>query len=78
MSKEKSNEVIQWVGAVLIVAGHSLNSIGPATYPYNVLTFLIGASLFLWWAIHVKNTPQLIVNLISAVIMVVGLYKAWS
>ena len=78
MSKEKSNEVIQWVGAVLIVAGHSLNSIGPATYPYNVVTFLIGASLFLWWAIRVKNTPQLIVNLISAVIMVVGLYKAWS
>jgi len=78
MSEEKSNEVIQWVGAVLIVAGHFLNSIGPATYPYNVMTFLIGALLFLWWAVRVKNKPQLIVNLISAVIMIAGLYKAWS
>ena len=78
MSKEKFNEAVQWVGAVLIVAGHTLNSIGPATYPYNVLTFLIGAVLFLWWAIRVKNNPQLIVNLISSAIMIVGLYKAWS
>jgi hypothetical protein len=78
MSKEKSNEVMQWVGAVLIVAGHTLNSIGPAVYPYNVLTFLIGTILFLWWAIRVNNRPQLTVNIISVVIMIAGLYKAWS
>ena len=78
MSKENFNEVMQWVGAVLIVVGHSLNSIGPSVYPYNVMTFLIGSILFSWWAVRVKNRPQLTVNIISAVIMIAGLYKAWS
>ena len=36
------NEVIQWVGAVFIIAGHSLNAVGPAAYPWNIVTFFRG------------------------------------
>jgi hypothetical protein len=74
----KTNEIIQWAGAVAIVAGHVLNAIGPEVYPYNIIVFAIGTILFLTWAIRVKNSPQLMVNLISLAIGLVGLYKAFA
>jgi hypothetical protein len=72
----KTNEIIQWAGAVAIVAGHVLNAIGPAVYPYNIAVFALGTVLFMSWAIRVKNSPQLMVNLVSLLIGLVGLYKA--
>ena len=45
--KLDTNEILQWAGAVFIVAGHSLNAIGPEAYPYNILTFFVGTVLFL-------------------------------
>ena len=76
MSYRHIDEVLQWVGAVLIVAGHALNAIGPAVYPYNIAVFALGTVAFLAWAYRVGNKPQLMVNLISIVIGFVGLYKA--
>ena len=72
----KTNEIIQWAGAVAIVAGHVLNAIGPAAYPYNIAVFALGTVLFMSWAIRVNNRPQLMVNLVSLLIGLVGLYKA--
>jgi len=72
----KTNEIIQWAGAVAIVAGHVLNAIGPAVYPYNIAVFALGTVLFMSWAIRVKNSPQLMVNLVSLLIGLVGLYNA--
>lgn len=72
----KTNEIIQWGGAVAIVAGHLLNAVGPEVYPYNIIAFVLGTMLFLTWAFRVGNKPQLMVNLISIVIGFVGLYKA--
>lgn len=72
----KTNEIIQWSGAVAIVAGHLLNAVGPEVYPYNIIAFVLGTMLFLTWAFRVGNRPQLMVNLISIVIGFVGLYKA--
>jgi len=72
----KSNEVLQWVGAVLIVAGHALNAIGPAVYPYNIAVFVLGTVAFLVWASRVGNKPQMAVNVVSIAIGLVGLYKA--
>ena len=74
----KTDEVIQWAGAVAIVAGHLLNAIGPAVYPYNIIAFVIGTVLFLIWAFRVGNKPQLMVNIISITIGFVGLFKAFS
>jgi type IV secretory pathway TrbL component len=74
----KTDEVIQWAGAVAIVAGHLLNAIGPAVYPYNIIAFVIGTVLFLIWAFRVGNKPQLMVNIISITIGFVGLFKAFG
>lgn len=74
--KQDINEILQWAGAVFIVAGHSLNAVGPGAYPYNILTFFIGTILFLIWTIRVANKPQMFVNLVSVAIGFTGLVKA--
>jgi len=72
------NELLQWAGAVLIIAGHALNAVGPEAYPYNVVTFAFGTIMFLAWAYRVGNKPQMTVNLVSIAIGFVGLYKAFG
>jgi len=74
----KTNELIQWIGAVAIIAGHSLNAMGPAVYPYNIIAFFIGTIFFMAWSIRVVNRPQLLVNVISLSIGFFGLYKAFA
>lgn len=76
MKPNFKNEVIQWVGAVAIIAGHVLNAIGPAVYPWNILVFAVGTVAFLVWAARVGNKPQVVVNFVSLSIGLVGLYKA--
>jgi glucose dehydrogenase len=71
------NEVLQWAGAVLIIAGHSLNAIGPSMYPYNIVVFALGTVAFLIWAIRAKNRPQMAVNFVSIAIGLVGLASAF-
>ena len=72
------NEVLQWIGAVLIIAGHSLNAIGPRMYPYNIVVFALGTVAFLIWAIRAKNRPQMAVNFVSIAIGLVGLVSAFG
>ena len=72
------DEVLQWSGAVLIVAGHSLNAIGPTMYPYNIVVFALGTVAFLTWAIRAGNRPQMAVNLVSIAIGLVGLISAFG
>ena len=76
LTQSQTDESLQWSGAGFIVAGHVLNAIGPAVYPYNIITFAVGTILFLTWAFRVKNKPQAVVNIISLAIGLVGLYKA--
>mgnify|MGYP000530399502 CR=1 FL=1 len=72
------NEVLQWIGAVLIIAGHSLNAIGPRMYPYNIVVFALGTMAFLAWAVRVGNKPQMMVNIVSIAIGFVGLFAAFG
>jgi hypothetical protein len=76
--KLDTNEILQWAGAVFIVAGHSLNAVGPEACPYNILTFFIGTILFLIWTVRVANKPQMFVNLVSVLIGLSGLVKAFG
>jgi hypothetical protein len=76
--KLDTNEILQWAGALFIVAGHSLNAVGPAAYPYNILTFFIGTILFLAWTVRVANKPQMFVNFVSVCIGLTGLVKAFG
>ena len=70
------NDVLQWIGAVFVIGGHSLNAIGPSVYPYNLVVFAIGTSCFLTWAYRVGNRPQLLVNSVSIAIGIVGIINA--
>ena len=72
------NDVLQWTGAVAIIAGHVLNSIGPSMYPYNIAVFAVGTVAFLAWAVRVRNLPQAVVNLVALTIGLVGLYNAFG
>ena len=72
-----TDELLQWVGAVFIIAGHSLNAVGPAAYPFNIMTFFIGTVLFLIWSLRVRNRPQLLVNVIALSIGATGLFRAF-
>lgn len=75
--KSKIDDVLQWAGAALIIAGHSLNAVGPAVYPWNILTFLLGTVMFFTWAYRVGNKPQITVNLVSIAIGISGLIRAF-
>jgi len=74
----KINDILQWTGAVFIIAGHSLNAMGPSVYPYNILAFFVGTILFMAWTIRVANRPQLMVNIVALVIGASGLVKAFG
>jgi hypothetical protein len=73
----KTNEILQWIGAVFIIAGHSLNAVGPAAYPYNVVAFFVGTVFFLTWCLRVGNRPQLLVNLVALGLGLTGLVRAF-
>jgi len=75
--RNKTNEVLQWFGALFIIAGHSLNAIGPSAYPYNIVAFFVGTVAFMTWTIRVRNKPQFVVNLVALTLGLVGLYKAF-
>ena len=74
--KMDANEVIQWIGSVFIIAGHTLNAAGPEVYPYNLIAFFIGTVMFLTWSIRVTNRPQMLVNIIALFIGLTGMVKA--
>jgi hypothetical protein len=76
--KLETNEVLQWAGAVFIIGGHSLNAVGPAVYPYNILAFLVGTLLFLTWSFRVANKPQAIVNIVSMLIGITGIVRSFG
>ena len=78
MSYKHIDNTLQWLGAVAIIAGHVLNSIGPSMYPYNIIVFAVGTVAFLTWAVRVRNTPQAVVNLVALAIGLVGLYNAFG
>jgi hypothetical protein len=69
------NNILQWAGVVFIVAGHILNSMGNMD-PYNIIAFSFGTVFFLTWAYRVHNNAQVVVNVVSVVICLLGLYRA--
>ena len=74
--KTNVNEFLQWAGALFIIAGHALNAVGPAAYPWNILAFFVGTVFFMAWSIRVANKPQLLVNIVAISISVMGLVRA--
>jgi hypothetical protein len=77
MSYKHIDDALQWTGAVAIIAGHVLNAVGPAAYPYNIAVFAVGTVAFLAWAVRVRNMPQAVVNVVALTIGLVGLFNAY-
>ena len=75
--KLTTNDILQWCGAPLVIAGHSLNAIGPSVYPWNIVVFFFGTACFLTWSIRTQNKPQTLVNFISLSIGLTGIFKAF-
>ena len=76
----KTNEIIQWLGAVAIIAGHILNTMleyGYAVRPWNIVAFSIGTIAFLTWAVRVRNPAQGMVNFVSLLVCALGIYRAF-
>lgn len=78
MTQTQTDNFLQWTGAVAIVLGHTFNAMGPVMYPWNIIVFAIGTVMFLLWALRVGNRPQLMVNVVSLAIGILGLVKALS
>jgi hypothetical protein len=78
MLKFDVNESLQWAGAVGVIAGHSLNAIGPEVHPYNIIAFFFGTLFFLIWTLRVYNKPQLLVNVVALLIGITGLARAFA
>jgi len=72
------NNLLQWAGAVAIIAMHVLNAMGPSAYPWNIVAAVVGTVLFLAWTIRVRNLPQFTVNVVALAIGFVGLFKAFG
>jgi hypothetical protein len=75
--KLTTNDILQWTGAPLVIAGHSLNAIGPSVYPWNIVVFFFGTTMFFTWAIRTGNKPQMLVNFISLGIGLTGIIHAF-
>ena len=71
----RTNNILQWSGVFFIVLGHTLNALGTMD-PYNILAFFVGTILFLAWAYRVNNSAQIVVNVVSVGICILGLYRA--
>jgi hypothetical protein len=72
----RTNNILQWSGVFFIVLGHTLNALGTMD-PYNILAFFAGTILFLAWAYRVRNNAQIVVNVVSVGICILGLYRAF-
>ena len=76
----KFNDALQWFGAVFIMIGHLLNTLG-IKYHYdvlNIVAFAIGTIAFLIWTIRVSNKPQMTVNTVALIFMGFGLVKFFT
>ena len=78
LSYKQLDDALQWTGAVAIICGHVLNTLGSQYHQdlWNIVAFAVGTVCFLAWAVRVANKPQAVVNVVSLAIGLVGLYKA--
>lgn len=74
---KRINDSLQWFGAIFIMVGHLLNTLGVEYHHdvLNILSFAIGTLAFLVWTIRVTNKPQMTVNIVALIFMGAGLIK---
>ncbi len=80
MSYRHIDELLQWVGALAIICGHVLNTLGSQYHQdqWNIVAFTVGTVCFLLWAVRVANKPQITVNVVSVAIGAAGMIRAFG
>ncbi len=78
MGYKETDNLLQWTGAVAIICGHVLNTLGSAYHQdlWNIIAFAMGTVAFLIWSVRVSNKPQMMVNVVAMTTCVVGLLRA--
>jgi hypothetical protein len=79
MTKEKVNDIIQWVGTAFILVMYVISNFFKGTDYDNLRNgvALIGAICFFAWAYRVANKQQMIINGTAMAVCLIGLYKAF-
>ena len=70
------NDMLQWAGALFIIAGHALNA--AAIDGWNIAAFTAGTVFFLVWSLRVVNKPQMLVNVVAITTCTIGLFRAFG
>ena len=76
MTKENTNNIIQWVGTFFILAMYVLMNFF-RDLGLDPLCGLLGGLCYALWAYRVANKPQMLVNVVAITVCVIGLFKAF-
>ena len=63
-----TNNIIKWTATVVTIMGAL--AVANKIDPLNIYLFNVGSILWLWWAIRIKETSIIVVNL--AMLLVYG------
>jgi hypothetical protein len=76
MTYKHVDNILQWSGTACFLVMYTLMSLN--IYPWNIVAGVLGAALYLTWALRVRNWPQTVTNVVSIAICAVGLFKAFG
>lgn len=71
-------EVLQWAGTASVLLMYVLMSFYKDLHPWNLVAGTVGSLFFFTWAVLVSNRQQIVVNLASIVVCVIGIVRAWG
>jgi apolipoprotein N-acyltransferase len=70
MKSEKVNTVLEWSATTVIVAAAIATAL--AFDPINIFLFNLGSVMWLIWAVRVKRTSMIVLNIIMILVYVYG------
>jgi len=76
MTKENTNNIIQWVRTFFILAMYVLMNFF-RDLGLDPICGLLGGLCFAIWSYRVANKPQMLVNVVAITVCVIGLFKAF-
>lgn len=70
MKSEKVNKVLEWSATSVIVAAAIATVL--AFDPINIFLFNLGSVMWLVWAVRVKRTSMIVLNVVMILVYVYG------
>jgi hypothetical protein len=66
------NWVLKWVACVVTLVGATCTAL--RIDPMNIYLLNLGAILYLWWSIRIREWNLIVVNVVLLLIYIVGLF----